>query len=87
MVIITGSERMNDAMQALKMGAADILVKPVDLFHLDAALEKSIRLSKLVIDHMKALENIKEAQDALSGLKQQNSQLLEENKRLRTEAQ
>jgi DNA-binding NtrC family response regulator len=87
MIIITGSDRMNDAMQALRMGAADILVKPVDLFHLDAALEKSIRLSKLVIDHMKALENITEAQAALSSLKQQNSQLLDENKRLRMEAQ
>jgi regulator of replication initiation timing len=36
---------------------------------------------------MKALENITEAQAALSSLKQQNSQLLDENKRLRMEAQ
>ena len=51
MVIITANEKMNTAMEALKMGAADILVKPIDIFYLDAALEKSIRLNKLVIEN------------------------------------
>lgn len=86
-VIITDNEKMDDAMKALKQGAADILVKPIDLFYLDAVLEKSIRLSKLVVDHARVIEDMSQAQSDLAELKHQNLRLRKENESLRIEIQ
>ena len=86
-VIITGHEKMDTAMQTLQHGAVDILVKPINLFYLDAALEKSVQHSRLVIDRMRALEDMEKAQANMSRVEQQNSELLKENERLRTEIQ
>ena len=86
-VIITGPEKMDTAMQTLQHGAVDILVKPINLFYLDAALEKSVQHSRLVMDRMKALEDMEKVQANMSRVEQQDSELLKENERLRMEIQ
>jgi DNA-binding NtrC family response regulator len=43
-VIITGHGNMEMVIQALRLGAADFLTKPVKLLELDAVLEKSTRI-------------------------------------------
>ena len=48
-VVITGYGDMSLAIQALRNGAADFLTKPVKLLELDAVLEKSVRIGKLII--------------------------------------
>lgn len=50
-VIIIEGENMDLAIQALKLGAADFLTKPLKLLKLDAALEKAVRLRKLITQH------------------------------------
>lgn len=47
-VMITGHANMDVAIKALRMGAADFLMKPIDLLELDAVTEKSFRLRKLL---------------------------------------
>jgi len=86
-IFITDNEKMDIAMQVLKLGAADILVKPIDLFYLDAALEKSLRLYKLIMENRRALKDIKETQYVLAELKYQNSQLVKENESLKLQIQ
>jgi len=46
-VIITGHGSMESAIQALRLGAADFLTKPIKLLELDAVLEKCINLYSL----------------------------------------
>ncbi|MEW5803460.1 MAG: sigma-54 dependent transcriptional regulator [bacterium] len=46
-VIITGHGNMETVIQALRLGAADFLTKPIKLLELDAVLEKSIRIRNL----------------------------------------
>ena len=46
-VIVTGHGTMETAVQALRLGAADFLTKPVDLLMLDAVVEKVVRLRDL----------------------------------------
>ncbi|RQW05343.1 response regulator, partial [candidate division KSB1 bacterium] len=46
-VIITAHGNMEMAIQALRLGAADFLTKPIKLLELDAVLEKSMQLLKL----------------------------------------
>jgi DNA-binding NtrC family response regulator len=46
-VIITGHGSMESAIQALRLGAADFLTKPIKLLELDAVLEKCINLFTL----------------------------------------
>jgi len=46
-VVITGHAEMQTAIEALRRGAADFLVKPVKLEELDAVLAKAIRLRTL----------------------------------------
>ncbi|MEW6379336.1 MAG: sigma-54 dependent transcriptional regulator [bacterium] len=46
-VIITGHGNMETVIQALRLGAADFLTKPVKLLELDAVLEKSMRIRYL----------------------------------------
>lgn len=46
-VIITGHGNMDMVIQALRLGAADFLSKPIKLLELDAVLEKSLRIRYL----------------------------------------
>lgn len=46
-VIISGHGSMEMAVQALRLGAADFLTKPIKLLELDAVLEKASRLRQL----------------------------------------
>jgi len=46
-VIITGHGNMEMVIQALRLGAADFLTKPIKLLELDAVLEKSTRIRSL----------------------------------------
>ncbi len=46
-VIITGHADMSVAIQALKGGAVDFLIKPIKLIELDAILEKGMRVRQL----------------------------------------
>jgi len=46
-VLITGHGSMESAIQALRLGAADFLTKPIKLLELDAVLEKCVNLYAL----------------------------------------
>ncbi|MFC1718759.1 response regulator [Candidatus Poribacteria bacterium] len=50
-VVMAGYEDMDVVLQALKLGATDYLTKPVKLLELDAVLEKSVRMHKLMSQH------------------------------------
>jgi DNA-binding NtrC family response regulator len=50
-VLITGHGNMEVAVQALRLGAADFLCKPIHLLELDGVLEKAMRLHRLRRDH------------------------------------
>ena len=63
-VIITGHGNMETAVQALRLGAADFLTKPVKLMELDAVLEKAVRLSALRKDRLHLRETIRGIQEA-----------------------
>ena len=52
-VVLTEYGNMKMALQALKLGATDYLLKPIKLLELDAALEKSIRIRNLIIQSKK----------------------------------
>lgn len=64
-VIITECENMDVTLRALRLGAADFLTKPIKLLELDAVLEKSIRLRKLIVQHMQTKEMARKASDQL----------------------
>ena len=57
-MIITGHGSMEMAIQALRMGAADFLTKPVKLLELDAVLEKAMRIRELRQDRRHLRETI-----------------------------
>lgn len=57
-VMITGHADMELAIQALRLGAADFLPKPVKLAELDAVLEKCLRLRGLHRDRRRLREAI-----------------------------
>lgn len=50
-VIITGHANVEIAVDALRLGAADFLTKPIKLVELDAVLEKSLRLRQMRREH------------------------------------
>jgi len=58
-VIITGHGNMDLAIKALRLGAADFLVKPVKLRELDAILEKSSRLRSLRRDKRRLKDTVR----------------------------
>jgi DNA-binding NtrC family response regulator len=58
-VMITGHADMEMAIQALRLGAADFLPKPVKLEELDAVLEKCLRLRGLRRDRRRLREAIR----------------------------
>ena len=51
-VVITGYEDMDLALQALRLGAVDFLMKPVKLLELDAVLEKYFRVYSFIDQSM-----------------------------------
>lgn len=77
-VIITGYGSMEMAIQALRLGAADFLTKPVKLLELDAVLEKAVRFRELRRDRRRLLETIRGIQ-AFGGLSPRNWGLVEES--------
>lgn len=63
-VIITAHGNMEMAIQALRLGAADFLTKPIRLLELDAVLEKSVQLLKLRQERRHLRETIRGLQSA-----------------------
>ncbi len=63
-VIITGHGSMATAIQALRLGAADLLTKPIKLTDLDAVLEKAGRVRGLLRDRRHLKETIRGMQAA-----------------------
>lgn len=61
-VIITGHGSMESAIQALRLGAADFLTKPIKLLELDAVLEKCIKLFNLRREKRVLQQTIKKIQ-------------------------
>jgi DNA-binding NtrC family response regulator len=57
-VLITGHGNLEMAVQALRLGAADFLTKPVKLLELDAVLEKAARLRSLRQDRTTLRETV-----------------------------
>lgn len=64
-VVITGHAEMQTAIEALRRGAADFLVKPVGLEELDAVLAKACRLQQLRRDSLHLREAIRGIQHSL----------------------
>ena len=76
-VIISGHATMDITIQALRLGAADFLTKPVKLLELDAVLEKAVRIRELrqlqrhlrdTIRRLQASEDQRERNRRLVGL-------------------
>ncbi|MBI2506056.1 MAG: sigma-54-dependent Fis family transcriptional regulator, partial [Candidatus Latescibacteria bacterium] len=63
-VIITGHGNMEVAVQALRLGAADFLCKPIRLLELDGVLAKVARLHRLHRDHRRLRGAIRSMQAA-----------------------
>lgn len=63
-VIMTGHGNMQMAIEALRLGAADFLTKPIDLQQLGAVLEKALRLRDLQRDRKKLRDTIRNIQDS-----------------------
>jgi DNA-binding NtrC family response regulator len=57
-VIITAHGSMDLAIQALRLGAADFLIKPIKLRELDAVLEKASRIRELKVVQRRLRETI-----------------------------
>lgn len=74
-VIITGHGTMTMAIEALRLGAADFLTKPIKLVELDAVLEKAVRIRTLRQDRLHLRETIKTIQ-ASSNLREGSRSLV-----------
>ena len=86
-VIITGHGNMETAIQALRMGAADFLPKPIKLLELDAVVEKALRIRDLrrdkrhlreTIGGLQKSEGIREGNRALIGVSRATDDLREQ---------
>lgn len=75
-VLVTGHGSLETAIEALRLGAADYLTKPVKLLELEAVVEKAARIRRL-----RRLEREVEARTA--ELAQRNRELEQVNRRLR----
>lgn len=64
-VVITGHAEMQTAIEALRLGAADFLIKPVKLEEVDAVLAKAIRLRNLRREGHHLRDTIRGIQHAL----------------------
>lgn len=65
-IVITGYADMRTVIEALRLGAADFLVKPIKLDELDAVLAKAVRLRKLRRESRHLRDAIRGMQDARS---------------------
>ncbi|MEW5803343.1 MAG: sigma-54 dependent transcriptional regulator [bacterium] len=74
-VIITGHGNMEMVIQALRLGAADFLPKPVKLLELDAVLEKSMRIRSLRQGQRRLRETIRGIQTS-EDIRLRNRQLV-----------
>ena len=74
-VIVTGHGNLEMAVQALRLGAADFLTKPVKLLELDAVLEKSSRIRSLRQGQRRLRETIRGIQ-AVEDLRMRNRALV-----------
>ena len=63
-VIITGHGNMETVIQALRLGAADFLTKPIKLLELDAVLEKAMRIRNLRQGQRRLRETIRGIQSS-----------------------
>jgi len=64
-IIITGHGTMDTAIQALKLGASEYLIKPIRLLELDTVLEKCARIRSLTIQREYAEERLRESEEEL----------------------
>lgn len=62
-IIITGHGTMDTAIQALKLGASEYLIKPIRLVELDTVLEKCVRLRSLTLQREYAEEQLRESEE------------------------
>ena len=64
-VIITGHNNIDIAVQALKLGAMDFLTKPIKLTEIDAVLEKANKLRMYRLQHLYDMEELQKAYENL----------------------
>ena len=85
-IVVSGAGRIGDAIQALRLGAWDYILKPVDdLSILDHHIEKALEKAKLIHEnrmYQKNLENM--VQERTAELEQANSSLMASEERYRT---
>jgi DNA-binding NtrC family response regulator len=81
-VIMTGHGSMDLAVQALRVGAADFLTKPVKLNELDAVLEKAYRFRELRKKEIRLRETIGEIQ-ALQDEKERGRAMIAESEAMK----
>ncbi|MBN2374369.1 sigma-54-dependent Fis family transcriptional regulator [bacterium] len=81
-VIITAHGSMDIVIQALRMGAADFLTKPVKLVELDAVLEKAVRIRSLRQTERRLRETISGIQTS-QRLPYMNQRLVGESKAIK----
>lgn len=62
-IIITGHGTMDTAIQALKLGASEYLIKPIRLIELDTVLEKCVRIRSLTLQREYAEEQLRESEE------------------------
>jgi len=58
-VVITGHADLESAVRALRLGAADFLVKPVDMLYLEAMLERVETIRRLQVERRHLRETIR----------------------------
>ena len=69
-IIITGHGTMDTAIQALKLGASEYLIKPIRLVELDTVLEKCVRIRSLTLQREYAEERLRESEERWRSLAQ-----------------
>jgi PAS domain S-box-containing protein len=84
--IITGHGNMEIAIEALRLGAADFIQKPVKLLELDAVIEKCFRIRRLLVQRRENLESLQKARDTLElRVEERTTELLKANGKLQLE--
>jgi DNA-binding NtrC family response regulator len=73
-IITTGFGTVDHAVQALRLGAADFLTKPVNLDHLKLVVQRSLR-ERALQDEVVALREKLSEQDAFAGILSKNGRM------------
>ena len=63
-IIITGHAELETAIEALRRGAADFLVKPIKLLELEAVFERVLRVRQLLQEKLRLRETLRAVQTA-----------------------